>query len=80
MLNSYSIENVGIIDISLFLSQDSDKIMFSNQQSFELNPLPPPPLTDDNEAIVVNVTIPLNTDTDFLNFQLGESSVRFGCQ
>lgn len=63
---------IATLDINLIFPAESEKLSFSNQQSFELNPLPPPPLTDDNDEIVVNVTIPLNNDTDFINYQLGE--------
>lgn len=43
-----------------------------NQQRFELNALPPPPLNEDDEPIVINVNVQINTDNDFVNFQLGE--------
>lgn len=49
--------------------KDSNK---ANQQRFELNALPPPPLIDDDEPIVINVTVQTNSDNDFVNFQLGE--------
>lgn len=56
---------------------DSDQMpkTLSYQQSFELNPLPPPPINDDDEPIVINRNVQLNIDNDFVNFQLGEFEV-----
>lgn len=63
-----------MVDINSFFDNadddGSDKSM--NQQRFELNALPPPPLNEDDEPIVINVSVQTNIDNDFVNFQLGE--------
>lgn len=65
-----------MVDINSFFGNDSDdsneKLNKMNQQRFELNALPPPPLNEDDEPIVINVTVQTNTDNDFVNFQMGE--------
>lgn len=66
-----------MVDVNSFFGNDdeggSDEITNkANQQRFELNALPPPPLIDDDEPIVINVTVQTNSDNDFVNFQLGE--------
>lgn len=66
-----------MVDINSFFGNDVDgdsneKLNKMNQQRFELNALPPPPLNEDDEPIVINVTVQTNNDNDFVNFQLGE--------
>lgn len=65
-----------MIAINSFFGNDDDvsveKSTISNQQRFELNALPPPPLNEDDEPIVINVTVQTHTENDFVNFQLGE--------
>lgn len=67
--------HIAILDINSVFGDDDDSNEKSNkinQQRFELNALPPPPLNDDDESIVINVTIQTNLNNDFVNFQLGE--------
>lgn len=66
-----------MVDInSFFTNDDNDNSNENpnkiNQQRFELNALPPPPLNEDDEPIVINVTVQTNIDNDFVNFQMGE--------
>lgn len=51
------------------------KPICSNQQSFDLSPLPPPPVNDEEETNCVSVNVSFNNDNDFANFQLGEFGV-----
>lgn len=62
-----------MVDINSFFGDGNDDVLDkkTNQQRFELNALPPPPLNDDDDVINVNVPS-MNTDNDFVNFQLGE--------